>query len=122
MLSSRPFLGVFPWIERMPVDRTRHARLPCRTVPCHAPPSPRPCLAVPHCAHPCLVRSFHALTANIRARRGGRVAIRAPLFADTHTEPAALAEGIAMDAMAFGMGCCCLQVTFQVWAHRRASG
>ncbi|KAL1504363.1 hypothetical protein AB1Y20_010769 [Prymnesium parvum] len=56
---------------------------------------------------------FHALTRNIRLRRGSKVDIRVPLFADVNTDAAALAEGIKMDAMAYGMGCCCLQVTFQ---------
>ena len=39
--------------------------------------------------------------------------IRVPLFADERTSPAELEEGIRMDAMAYGMGCCCLQITFQ---------
>jgi len=33
---------------------------------------------------------------------------------DTDSLNAALPDHIYMDAMAFGMGCCCLQVTFQV--------
>ena len=58
------------------------------------------------------------LTANIRKRRGRKVKIMVPLFKDVHTdmtpeEGSGGAEGIYMDAMAFGMGCCCLQVTFQ---------
>ncbi|CBN79467.1 Glutamate cysteine ligase [Ectocarpus siliculosus] len=85
---------------------------------------------------------FGALTKNIRARRGNNVDIRIPLFRDENTPefhggeaalppppgaapPAACpinptqglekAHGphVHMDAMAFGMGCCCLQVTFQ---------
>jgi glutamate--cysteine ligase catalytic subunit len=75
---------------------------------------------------------FSTLTRNIRERRGSRVDIRVPLFRDTHTaaypvhpdkheteiagqqsphwpEP----HTIYMDSMAFGMGMCCLQVTFQ---------
>ena len=69
---------------------------------------------------------FGTLTANIRARRGGKVDIRVPLFRDAATpefaegaagEGAAMAAAelpcVEMDAMAFGMGCCCLQVTFQ---------
>ena len=71
---------------------------------------------------------FAALAANIRKRRGSKVDIRMPRFVDTHTPtptqpaggppPADLAaalgmEEVQMDAMAFGMGCCCLQVTFQ---------
>ena len=69
---------------------------------------------------------FPALTANIRERRGAKVDIRLPRFQDTNTPqgivgappPATLEEALKMhevymDAMAFGMGCCCLQVTFQ---------
>jgi len=71
---------------------------------------------------------FGALTANIRQRRGSTVDIRMPKFMDTHTvrpsqpaggpapESVAAADAMGevyMDAMAFGMGCCCLQVTFQ---------
>jgi len=54
---------------------------------------------------------FGTLTRNIRSRRGANVEIEVPLFKDDRT-PAG-AESIKMDAMAFGMGCCCLQVTFQ---------
>jgi glutamate--cysteine ligase catalytic subunit len=77
-------------------------------------------------------RRFSTLTRNIRERRGSRVDIRVPLFRDVHTvaypvhpdkrdsevaghqsphwpEP----YSIYMDSMAFGMGMCCLQVTFQ---------
>lgn len=79
---------------------------------------------------------FPTLTANIRKRRGAKVCINVPVFHDTHTprpfrDPsipwhreryledgdaragAALDDHIYMDAMGFGMGCCCLQVTFQ---------
>ncbi|KAI0730334.1 glutamate-cysteine ligase catalytic subunit [Fomitopsis betulina] len=79
---------------------------------------------------------FPTLTANIRRRRGSKVAINLPLFIDSRTprpfvdpsipwqrniyseDPeakrgAALLDHIYMDAMGFGMGCCCLQVTFQ---------
>ena len=52
---------------------------------------------------------FGALTKNIRERRGSTVEVIAPLFRDEATE----GEDIKADAMAFGMGCCCLQVTFQ---------
>ncbi|ORX37103.1 glutamate-cysteine ligase-domain-containing protein [Kockovaella imperatae] len=76
---------------------------------------------------------FPTLTANIRARRGSLVDIRVPLFIDQNTnvpdtEQKHLSNGIPtpakplpgtpsihMDAMAFGMGCCCLQITFQAW-------
>eukprot|EP01094_Clydonella_sp_ATCC50884_P029923 TRINITY_DN9560_c0_g1_i2.p1 TRINITY_DN9560_c0_g1~~TRINITY_DN9560_c0_g1_i2.p1 ORF type:complete len:541 (+),score=143.04 TRINITY_DN9560_c0_g1_i2:242-1864(+) len=59
---------------------------------------------------------FGTLTANIRERRGSKVQILAPLFQDTNTnmseEPSH--EGhIELDAMGFGMGCGCVQCTFQ---------
>lgn len=76
------------------------------------------------------------LTANIRRRRGSKVAINMPIYFDENTprpfvdptvprdrnlwpedanarEGAALDDHIYMDAMGFGMGCCCLQITFQ---------
>lgn len=59
---------------------------------------------------------FGTLTANIRKRRGAKVDIRVPLLKDECTPEFADGKGegqIHMDAMAFGMGCCCLQVTFQ---------
>lgn len=79
---------------------------------------------------------FPTLTANIRRRRGSKVAINVPVFFDTNTpkpfvDPtiprdrnlfeqdkeaaagAALDNHIYMDSMGFGMGCCCLQLTFQ---------
>ncbi|KAG6452581.1 hypothetical protein O3G_MSEX007719 [Manduca sexta] len=67
---------------------------------------------------------FKTLTANIRQRRGEKVAINLPIFRDKNTkipvdeahalEPgAALPDCVYMDAMGFGMGCCCLQLTFQ---------
>mmetsp|Transcript_55041 Transcript_55041/g.141702 ORF Transcript_55041/g.141702 Transcript_55041/m.141702 type:complete len:552 (+) Transcript_55041:3-1658(+) len=52
---------------------------------------------------------FATLTANIRSRRGSKVDIRVPTFQDEKTEE----SEIHMDCMAYGMGCCCLQVTFQ---------
>ncbi|KAH0827873.1 glutamate-cysteine ligase-domain-containing protein [Lanmaoa asiatica] len=79
---------------------------------------------------------FPTLTANIRTRRGSKVAINLPIFIDERTprpfvdptipwqrslyaedaeakKGAALIDHIYMDAMGFGMGCCCLQLTFQ---------
>ncbi|CAM9267298.1 unnamed protein product [Ectocarpus sp. 4 AP-2014] len=68
---------------------------------------------------------FAALTKNIRERRGRKVDIQIPLYKDERTPEFLVGppptEGteppprptIHMDAMAFGMGCCCLQVTFQ---------
>ncbi|KHJ78007.1 putative glutamate-cysteine ligase, catalytic subunit [Oesophagostomum dentatum] len=88
------------------------------------------------CGHP----RFKNLVKNIRGRRGEKVAINVPIFRDTNTpnpyifslkfnfyhcqeDLSALGEGdmisaakpdhIYMDHMGFGMGCCCLQVTFQ---------
>ena len=79
---------------------------------------------------------FPTLAANIRARRGRKVEINVPVFRDVHTpwpfhDPtvnrdrhdypedddvrrgAAKENCIYMDAMVFGMGSCCLQITFQ---------
>lgn len=79
---------------------------------------------------------FPTLAANIRARRGRKVEINVPIFRDKNTpwpfkDPTvnydlhnwpedddvrngAVKEGhVYMDAMAFGMGSCCLQITFQ---------
>eukprot|EP00316_Scyphosphaera_apsteinii_P011375 CAMPEP_0119346040 /NCGR_PEP_ID=MMETSP1333-20130426/107801_1 /TAXON_ID=418940 /ORGANISM="Scyphosphaera apsteinii, Strain RCC1455" /LENGTH=699 /DNA_ID=CAMNT_0007358535 /DNA_START=74 /DNA_END=2173 /DNA_ORIENTATION=+ len=56
---------------------------------------------------------FLALTRNIRHRRGSKVDIRVPMLREPYTSPDELAKGIQMDAMGYGMGCCCLQVTFQ---------
>jgi glutamate--cysteine ligase catalytic subunit len=79
---------------------------------------------------------FPTLAANIRARRGRKVEINVPIFHDEKTpqpfkdptvdydlhvwpEDDDVRNGavkdnyIYMDAMAFGMGSCCLQITFQ---------
>uniref|UniRef100_A0A8C4FS22 Glutamate--cysteine ligase n=1 Tax=Denticeps clupeoides TaxID=299321 RepID=A0A8C4FS22_9TELE len=71
---------------------------------------------------------FSTLTRNIRHRRGEKVVINVPIFKDRNTASpfvesfpeddgeaarAALPDHIYMDAMGFGMGNCCLQVTFQ---------
>ncbi|KIM61721.1 hypothetical protein SCLCIDRAFT_1215815 [Scleroderma citrinum Foug A] len=84
---------------------------------------------IPHPRYP-------TLTANIRKRRGSKVAVNVPLFIDKRTprpfvDPtipwqrdiypedaeakngAALMDHIYMDAMGFAAGCCCLQLTFQ---------
>ncbi|KAN0061459.1 glutamate--cysteine ligase [Thecaphora frezii] len=86
---------------------------------------------------------FPTLTANIRKRRGSKVAINMPIFRDENTpspflDPsipwdrdlfpedreakagAAKPDHIYMDAMGFGMGCCCLQVTFQACSVQEA--
>mmetsp|Transcript_52822 Transcript_52822/g.98952 ORF Transcript_52822/g.98952 Transcript_52822/m.98952 type:complete len:703 (+) Transcript_52822:64-2172(+) len=59
---------------------------------------------------------FATLTGNIRRRRGDKVDIKIPLYRDVHTEEFLNKQespAVHMDCMAFGMGCCCLQVTFQ---------
>ncbi|SPO06726.1 related to gamma-glutamylcysteine synthetase [Cephalotrichum gorgonifer] len=79
---------------------------------------------------------FPTLAANIRSRRGRKVQVNVPIFKDVnvpdhwkdptvnydlHNWPedddvrngAAPENFIHMDAMAFGMGSCCLQITFQ---------
>lgn len=86
---------------------------------------------------------FPTLTANIRKRRGSKVRMNVPIFPDTNTprpfiDPtipydralfpedseaklgAALPDHIYMDAMGFGMGCCCLQVTLQACSVNEA--
>lgn len=63
---------------------------------------------------------FKTLTRNIRQRRGEKVDIRLTVFKDENTKlpvegaPADQPDAVHMDAMGFGMGCCCLQLTFQV--------
>ena len=54
--------------------------------------------------------TYSALTKNIRKRRGEKVNIQVPIYHDINTS---LPPMIHMDAMGFGMGSCCLQVTFQ---------
>ena len=79
---------------------------------------------------------FPTLAANIRSRRGRKVELNVPIFRDHNTplpfkDPtvdydlhqwpedddvrngAAKPNHVYMDAMAFGMGSCCLQITFQ---------
>jgi len=73
---------------------------------------------------------FATLTRNIRQRRGEKVAINIPVFKDAKTPSpfkedfsklgddgergkSALDDHVYLDAMGFGMGCCCLQLTFQ---------
>lgn len=69
---------------------------------------------------------FAALTQSIRERRGSRVDISVPLYKDSQVadpfiekypnndgEATPHPDQIYMDAMCFGMGCSCLQVTFQ---------
>lgn len=73
---------------------------------------------------------FTTLATNIRERRGKKVVINIPIYRDIKTpDPfieefshlgdngeaasGALPDHVYMDAMGFGMGCSCLQVTFQ---------
>ncbi|GIY57581.1 glutamate--cysteine ligase catalytic subunit [Caerostris darwini] len=73
---------------------------------------------------------FKTLTRNIRQRKGKKIVINVPIYRDTNTpDPfiedlskfggdeedaaAALFDHVHLDSMGFGMGCSCLQVTFQ---------
>lgn len=79
---------------------------------------------------------FPTLAANIRTRRGRKVQLNVPIFKDKNTpspfsdptvnydlhqwpedddvrQGAVEPDCVYMDAMAFGMGSCCLQITFQ---------
>ena len=84
---------------------------------------------------------FPTLVNNIRTRRGEKVCMHLPVFKDVRTGDAKLPKEVAqhqrsangsvidllglhgekveeevyMDSMAFGMGMCCLQITFQAW-------
>jgi len=86
-------------------------------------PVARSCFTPDEIIHPHF--RFSTLTQNIRMRRGSKVEINVPLFQDKNTQhtplpipnsplnPPQLPNNIYMDSMAFGMGCCCLQCTFQ---------
>lgn len=81
---------------------------------------------------------FARLSENIRKRRGEKVAINVPIFRDTATPSpfledltlvgdkdgasgrAAKPDHVYMDAMGFGMGLCCLQLTFQAHSMSEA--
>lgn len=60
---------------------------------------------------------FGCLTRNIRARRGKKVEIKIPIYQDKYTNMTKPTEdepypgSIYMDAMAFGMGNTCFQIT-----------
>ena len=71
---------------------------------------------------------FSALSRNIRERRASKVVINIPIFKDKNTptpfietlprsneesQNAQKVDHIYLDAMGFGMGCSCLQMTFQ---------
>ena len=79
--------------------------------------------ATQSCLIPEIIASPHprflGLAQSIRERRGEKVNIKVPIFMDENTklvteddeEPQA--GMIYMDAMHFGMGCCCLQLTYE---------
>lgn len=69
---------------------------------------------------------FKTLVKNIRSRRKRKVIINLPIYKDINTQnpylenfndeeakQAIKPDHVYMDAMGFGMGCCCLQITFQ---------
>ena len=62
---------------------------------------------------------FSGLVKSIRERRGEKVDIRVPIFEDENTNMTEPTEDepypgqIYMDAMHFGMGQCCLQITYE---------
>ena len=79
---------------------------------------------------------FKTLSLNINARRGRKVIINIPIFKDTKTpdpfiekyihfhqesQQASKPNHIYMDAMCFGMGSSCLQVTFQASSLQEAT-
>jgi glutamate--cysteine ligase catalytic subunit len=126
--------------DEYPITLTTFPRLGCPgdfTDPYYPPSGPRlrsqfvpDEIANPHIRFP-------TLAANIRSRRGRKVQVNVPVFHDVNTpvpwrDPtvnrdlhawpededvrsggAAPDDFIHMDAMAFGMGSCCLQITFQ---------
>ncbi|KAB0804942.1 hypothetical protein PPYR_01912 [Photinus pyralis] len=73
---------------------------------------------------------FKNLSRNIRERRGEKVCVNLPVYRDVNTEipvddshlhsKAAKPDHVYLDAMGFGMGCCCLQLTFQACNIREA--
>ena len=86
-----------------------------------------------------LTRPEEDMSENIRKRRGEKVTMNIPIFKDVNTlspfredlaaygddcssAAAAKDDHIYLDAMGFGMGLCCLQLTFQVRPHRHYSG
>lgn len=86
-----------------------------------------PCLslvneATQSCLVPEIIASPHprflGLAQSIRERRQEKVNIQIPIFIDENTnlEPTdwePYPGKIYMDAMHFGMGCCCLQLTYE---------
>lgn len=125
--------------EQYPVTLTTFPRLGCREdfiTPYYPPSGPalRSQFVPDEIANPHI--RFPTLAANIRSRRGRKVELNVPVFKDKNTpspfhDPtvnydlhkwpedddvrngAAKTDCVYMDAMAFGMGSCCLQITFQ---------
>jgi len=125
--------------EQYPVTLTTFPRLGCRgdfISPYYPPSGPalRSQFVPDEIANPHI--RFPTLAANIRSRRGRKVELNVPVFKDKNTpspfhDPtvdydlhkwpedddvrngAVKDDCVYMDAMAFGMGSCCLQITFQ---------
>lgn len=125
--------------EEFPITLTTYPRLGASgvfTEPFYPPSGPklRSQFVPDEIANPHI--RFPTLAANIRSRRGRKVQVNVPIFKDEKTpspwkDPtvnydlhnwpedddvrngAAPDDFIHMDAMAFGMGSCCLQITFQ---------
>ena len=125
--------------DEYPITLTTFPRLGTKddyTCPYYAPSGPmlRSQFIPDEIANPHI--RFPTLAANIRARRGRKVELNVPVFHDKYTatpfkDPtvkydlhiwpedgdvrngAAKDDHVYMDAMAFGMGSCCLQITFQ---------
>ncbi|KEF57364.1 glutamate-cysteine ligase [Exophiala aquamarina CBS 119918] len=125
--------------DQYPVTLTTFPRLGCREdfiSPYYPPSGPalRSQFVPDEIANPHI--RFPTLAANIRSRRGRKVELNVPVFKDKNTpspfhDPtvnydlhkwpedddvrngAAKPDCVYMDAMAFGMGSCCLQITFQ---------
>ncbi len=90
-------------VEQVPLEKLNAASESLFTLDATVNPHPR----------------FPGLVQSIRERRGEKVCITAPLYKDKNTdlERTSVKEPIPgqiyMDSMAFGMGCSCLQVTFE---------
>ena len=125
--------------EQYPITLTTFPRLGCREdfiTPYYPPSGPalRSQFVPDEIANPHI--RFPTLAGNIRWRRGRKVELNVPVFKDKNTaspfhDPtvnydlhkwpedddvrngAAKTDCVYMDAMAFGMGSCCLQITFQ---------
>lgn len=125
--------------EQYPITLTTFPRLGCKEdfiTPYYPPSGPalRSQFVPDEIANPHI--RFPTLAANIRSRRGRKVELNVPIFKDKNTpspfqDPtvnydlhqwpedddvrngAAKTDCVYMDAMAFGMGSCCLQITFQ---------